>query len=419
MKKVFVQRPMKTFRILLAVTAGLLTANSAPAQTWMLTSAPTNRWLSVASSADGTKLIAAVNSYAFLTRAPGPIYISTNSGATWTQSAAPSNYWQSVASSADGANLFAVPYLVYNTIYISTNSGASWSSNYVSNVPAWWRITCSADGSKLAGIVFDSSNNFWIFTSTNSGLTWIQTTAPETNWNCIASSADGSKIVAGVWSPGNTQAGGSIYTSTNSGATWTRTSAPINEWVSVASSADGTKLVAVGQGFLFNVNPIFTSTDSGVTWTPFYFQNRRLWTGIASSADGTKLVAVNEDSKGDGIYASTDSGASWTVSNASSNAWNAVASSADGSKFVSVNTTTIWTSQSIPAPQLNLAPSGSNLTVSWIVPSANFVLQQNLDLTTTNWTDVTNPPVLNLTNLQDEVALPMAAGSGFYRLKTP
>jgi hypothetical protein len=32
---------------------------------------------------------------------------------------------------------------------------------------------------------------------------------------------------------------------------------------------------------------------------------------------------------------------------------------------------------------------------------------------------VTNPPVLNLTNLQNEVTLPMAAGSGFYRLKTP
>jgi hypothetical protein len=32
---------------------------------------------------------------------------------------------------------------------------------------------------------------------------------------------------------------------------------------------------------------------------------------------------------------------------------------------------------------------------------------------------VTNPPVLNLTNLQDEVTLPMATGNNFYRLKTP
>jgi len=47
------------------------------------------------------------------------------------------------------------------------------------------------------------------------------------------------------------------------------------------------------------------------------------------------------------------------------------------------------------------------------------VLQQNLDLTTTNWTDVTNPPALNLTSLQDEVVLSPTNSSGFYRLKTP
>jgi hypothetical protein len=44
-------------------------------------------------------------------------------------------------------------------------------------------------------------------------------------------------------------------------------------------------------------------------------------------------------------------------------------------------------------------------------------MQQSSDLG--SWTDVTNPPVLNLTNLQNEVTLPMHAGCGFYRLKTP
>jgi len=32
---------------------------------------------------------------------------------------------------------------------------------------------------------------------------------------------------------------------------------------------------------------------------------------------------------------------------------------------------------------------------------------------------IANPPVLNLTNLQNQVTLPMNNGSGFYRLKTP
>jgi hypothetical protein len=68
---------------------------------------------------------------------------------------------------------------------------------------------------------------------------------------------------------------------------------------------------------------------------------------------------------------------------------------------------------------LNLAPSRSNLAFSWLGPSTNFVMQQSSDLGSASWTDVTNTPVLNLTNLQDEVTLPMPAGSGFYRLKTP
>jgi hypothetical protein len=43
-------------------------------------------------------------------------------------------------------------------------------------------------------------------------------------------------------------------------------------------------------------------------------------------------------------------------------------------------------------------------------------LQQNLDLTTTNWVTLINTPALNLTNLHDEVTLSPTNRSGFYRL---
>ncbi|MGD0207799.1 MAG: hypothetical protein ABSC89_09370 [Verrucomicrobiota bacterium] len=113
-----------------------------------------------------------------------------------------------------------------------------------------------------------------------------------------------------------------------------------------------------------------------------------------------------------------DFGAKW-VTNILAGA-TSVTSSADGNKLAAVvNGGGIWISQSTPTPQLNLAPANPDLKLSWIVPSANFVLQQNLDLTTTNWTDVTNTSTLNLTNLQDEVILLPTNGNGFYRLKTP
>jgi hypothetical protein len=53
------------------------------------------------------------------------------------------------------------------------------------------------------------------------------------------------------------------------------------------------------------------------------------------------------------------------------------------------------------------------------VPSTNFVLQQNLDLTGTNWVTLTNTPALNLANLQNQITLPPSSGSSFYRLAVP
>jgi hypothetical protein len=69
-------------------------------------------WRSVASSADGTKLAAAVGG--------GQIFMSTDSGVTWTARAR-GQQWRSVASSADGMKLVAVGYP--GQIYKSTDAG--------------------------------------------------------------------------------------------------------------------------------------------------------------------------------------------------------------------------------------------------------------------------------------------------------
>jgi photosystem II stability/assembly factor-like uncharacterized protein len=81
---------------------------------------------------------------------------------------------------------------------------------------------------------------------------------------------------------------GGIYTSTNPGAAWAKTSAPTNGWISVASSADGTKLVAGRSGPEYGV---YLSTDSGATWTKT--SSSESARAVASSADGSKLVAAN------------------------------------------------------------------------------------------------------------------------------
>ena len=146
------------------------------------------------------------------------------------------------------------------------------------------------------------------------GYYWVPRDSSR-GWQGVASSSDGTKLVAVVF-------GGQIYTSTDSGVTWTPRDSSRN-WISVASSSDGAKLVAVVYG-----GQIYTSTDSGVTWTPR--ESSRVWFSVASSSDGTKLVAVVS---GDQIYTSTDSGVTWTPRDSSRN-WISVASSSDGTKLV-------------------------------------------------------------------------------------
>lgn len=88
---------------------------------------------------------------------PGLIYTSTNSGFTWTTTSAPSNHWQAVASSIDGSKLVAVP--LNGLIFTSTDFGTTWISNNVPS-PRWSSVACSADGGRL----FAAENGGGIYT---------------------------------------------------------------------------------------------------------------------------------------------------------------------------------------------------------------------------------------------------------------
>jgi hypothetical protein len=399
---------IKHLQLAMAVLGPLL-VDSALAQTWTQTSAPELNWHDVAMSADGNKLVA-------VACCGGPIFISTNSGVTWTPTSAPITNWFSVASSADGTRLAATA--TGGGPYLSADSGATWT--VVTNVTVSYYLSSSAssaDGNKLFVGFYDGVHRGGgMAASTDAGASWTNMDLPVIS---IASSADGTRLLAGT---GPTCLGcfsAAFDTSTNSGVTWMATSVTSSfAWNAVAASADGSKLVAVnadGSGL------IYTSQDSGATWTT----NSALsgnWISVASSADGTKLVAAQGGCcnpggpvSGGPVYVSTDSGATWMSNNVP--AAFAVACSADGSKLVAaVNGGGIWTSQAAPTPVLTIAPSGSNAVISWTVPSMDFVLQQNSDLATTNWTDLPTTPTLNLTNLQNQVVVSSFGSNRWFRL---
>jgi photosystem II stability/assembly factor-like uncharacterized protein len=214
---------MKAAKILLLTgLAGFLPACLCFAQTWTQTSAPNDAWVSVASSVDGSKLVAAstmVNGVG-----TGQIYTSTNSGMTWTvQSNAPATEWARVASSADGSKLVAVEAIRLENSLAESNS-------------------------PMTGI----------YTSTDSGFTWtLQTNAPSVMfWTSVVSSPDGNRLAA-------TAAFETVYISIDAGTNWVATDLPTNFlWDSFAASADESKLVVAGDS-----GPIYVSTNSGSTWT--------------------------------------------------------------------------------------------------------------------------------------------------------
>jgi hypothetical protein len=363
------------------------------AQTWTQTSAPTNLWSSITCSADGSKVVAVSRTRT----SQGVIYGSTNSGVDWTLVATSTLSFLSVASSADGARVIAAT--SGGPLFVSSDSGVTWSTNSPNHL--WTSVASSADGLKLAAVYSASV----VFLSTNGGATWSSNVTTIADLFSIASSADGRRLIAG----NNV---GRIAISTNGGAAWAASATQLSGQVlSLASSADGRRLVAVTSGA-----HVYTSADGGNGWATGGVPANSSWFAAGSSADGTNVVVVSQKT---GIFSSPDAGATWASNSAPALNWQAAALSADGGRrFALGQNLRIWKSETIVAPLLSLGFSGGNIRVSWLAASTPLVLQEAGDLTS-SWAAVSNVPSLNVTNLLQEVGLPMTTGARFYRLATP
>jgi hypothetical protein len=330
------------------------TARSATSSSSYVWTAPTSgsgyHLANLAASDDGTKMVSATTG--------STVYTSTDSGTTWTPHTitGSTHSWVGITASSDGTHLAMADYSdgatagVKGYLYTSTDSGATWTQQTGPGKQNWESIAASANGSKI--IVSDSIDNSggtpaegYIYISTDYGVTWTRATgAGEHNWMSIASSADGMKLAA-IYNDG--PGASYIYTSADGGTTWTqRASAGSNAWWSITSSVDGTKLAATSVQTSGGSGYIYTSTDSGATWT----QRASAGTGpgntgwgyIISSSDGTKLLAVSYPAPGAGyptyIYTSIDGGATWTQqTNIGETTWGSFISLLDGTKLVTLS----------------------------------------------------------------------------------
>ena len=245
-------------------------------------------------------------------------------------------------------------------------------------------------------------------------MTWEATSAPMNNlWQWVACSADGTNMMGASFVSGSRDPRLTFFRSTNAGATWTQAAAPATNVTAVGISADRSRLMA------FGYPNVYTSTDWGTTWiqagAPLNVPDGSVPDGqtivinsITCSSDGTKLTVAGPV----GIFISTNSGAKWMQTDVPGEPWQAVTCSADGNKLVAASypDPSIYTLQlplqpstPLPSPNLKIGTTVGDVGLSWLVPSSGFVLQENCDLTTTNWMDMQTTPSLNFTNLNYQV----------------
>jgi photosystem II stability/assembly factor-like uncharacterized protein len=374
----------------------LQTQASLHAQTWTSNNTPTFSWSSVVSSANGARLAAV----AFATT----VHTSPDGGATWNATSSPTNNWTSVASSADGSVLIAA----YGFSYVSTNAGETW--RFASGGD---RVACSGDGQ----IQFSLLNAGILTVSTNKGDNWnpaarLPSQSPSPQWSAIACSANASRIVAIAGS-------GALYASSDLGKTWTSNSVPSAYWSSLACSADGTKWAVAGGAANGPRGPIYFSTDSGTNWNPAEAPITN-WVGLCASADGRNMFALTASdgplNDQNGLYRSTNFGANWIRLSGPTPWWSDIAASADGGRLVVAAIGPIYTAQFIQPPKLDIHSTNNSVNLSWIIPSANFVLQETFDLAGGNWTEVNDTPSFDSAILRQSVTEPATASNRFYRM---
>ncbi len=256
-----------------------------------------------------------------------------------------------MAISATGSNIVVLEGSP-SSIHTSTNGGATWMTPSNPPTDSQLKITSSGDGKRLGVLGWNTR----IFTSADGAASWsTNNDAPVAVWTGITSSADGRRLAA---------TGSGVWISTNYGVNWSSVLAAAYP-MSIACSADGKRLVAVGN------KQVFISPDFGATWTTNAVSQVD-GTATISSADGSCLGTMSYF----GLNVSTNSGETWTLTWTYGLAGLGAAVSADGHRWMACSNGGLTIGTSSPTPVLHIAPSNSDATISWIIPSSPLVLQQ-------------------------------------------
>ena len=325
--------------------------------TWVSLNTGTNGldWISIASDASGVNLIAGEATY-------GAVYNSIDAGATWTvlysgagypvmvaidpsgtyrlagasgwmtylnrfPAAATTTwklingrYYTSVAIASDNLHMASVEYSVTgnNEVALSTNGGVDWTSSFAPNGGNVRYIVSSSDGQIV--YMFEVTNSV-VYRSADYGVTFSPLTNAPADTVSITCSSDGAYVFIGT-------SGGPVYVSSDSGANFTQTYSDISVYPrSIVCNTSGEYVYV---SYNDNTTTIAISSNYGGSFTTTIISESV--NNISCDQTGQYLFA----STGSGVYRSIDYGANWTITSLTGNILG-VTNSASGSIAVAVN----------------------------------------------------------------------------------
>lgn len=238
----------------------------------------------------------------------GSIWVSTDNGISWNERYISTQRWISIAMSADGQYQLATATST-GQCASSSNYGASWTLSYgcsLSSASYNFQVAMDDSGQHRAVAVNSETyvinqyvQNGWFYLTSNYASSWTRFTQ--------ASIASFFPYAVGISGAGKYQMAGdyygSIYYSADYGSSWTRsTSTSAIGWTSIGIDYNGT--YAHATSYDQNTGGIYRSVNYGQTWSKVYSGN---FFDVANDDTGQYWIATDSLY----LYQSSDYGVSW------------------------------------------------------------------------------------------------------------
>lgn len=256
--------------------------------TFAETSAPNFYWMDICCAWFADVVLAVGTDGTFSGATNIPVYTSGDGGNTWTaRTVQTGRYWTGCGIDLGGTNMVVVSGPDSSNqgyLFISTNSGANWTRKDAAGDKGFFGVDTDAAGMTILAAYNEVAT---LKISTNAGAAWT-TKVVAGAANAFADVA----IASGFPNIMMAVNDGEVWRSVDTGATWTKLGVTAAHWKRLSMSSDGTKIILGAEGQVPGENNkacMALSVDSGVTWR-YYFWNES-FRAVCISQDGTKAVA--------------------------------------------------------------------------------------------------------------------------------